>query len=387
MGLFVVILESAQMTRITVIGAGFGALTAIRKLRAADPQIAIDVIAPKPELIYYPSTIWIPTGLRRPEDVVVDLNRFFQRMAVTYHPATVTGLRAGGRVVPTDAGEVENDGLIIASGGRFLKKLPGIEHAITPCEGVAAAVAIRDRLAAMDGGTIAFGFAGNPKEPAAMRGGPIFEFLFGIDQHLRRQKRRDRFTLTFFTPAPKPGNRLGPKAVAGLLREMERRDIQTHLGHKLKGFTADTVTTEGGSFGADLIVFMPGMTGNAWFDNTELPRSEGGLLQANAFCQVPGLEKVYVAGDSGSFPGPEWLPKQAHMADLQAEAAVANLLGEFAGKAPSHTFKAELICIVDTRTSGILVKRTEKRSTILPSTPVFHWAKRMFEWWYLRPYR
>jgi sulfide:quinone oxidoreductase len=248
-------------------------------------------------------------------------------------------------------------------------------------------VRIRDRLAEMNGGTIAFGFAGNPKEPAAMRGGPIFEFMFGIDQHLRQRGDRDRFKLVFFTPAPQPGNRLGPKAVEGLMREMKRRDIDTHLGHKLKGFDANRVTTEGGEFDADLIVFMPGMTGNAWFDNTDLPRSEGGLLQANAFCQVPGQDKVYVAGDSGSFPGPDWLPKQAHMADLQAEAAVANLLDEFQGKAPSHTFKAELICIVDTRTSGILVKRTEKRNVMLPATPVFHWAKRAFEWWYLRQYR
>ncbi len=375
------------MTRITVIGAGFGALTAIRKLRAADRDLAIDVIAPRPELVYYPSTIWIPTGLRTPEDVVIDLKPFFERQGVTYHQASVTGLQDGGRVVLTEAVEVANDGLIIASGGRFLKKLPGIEHAITPCEGVEAAVRIRDRLAEMKGGTIAFGFAGNPKEPAAMRGGPIFEFMFGIDQHLRKRGDRDRFKLVFFTPAPKPGNRLGPKAVEGLMREMKRRDIETHLGHKLKGFEADKVTTEGGEFAADLIVFMPGMTGNAWFDNTDLPRSDGGLLRANASCQVTGQDKVYVAGDSGSFPGPDWLPKQAHMADLQAEAAVANLLGEFQGKAPSHTFKAELICIVDTRTSGILVKRTETRNVILPSTPVFHWAKRAFEWWYLRQYR
>lgn len=375
------------MTRVTVIGAGFGALTAIRKLRAADRQLEIDVIAPRPELVYYPSTIWIPTGLRKPEDVVVPLDKFFERMGVNYHQASATGLKGGGRTVVTDGGEVPNDGLIIASGGRFMKKLPGIEHAITPCEGVDAAVQIRDRLAGMQGGTIAFGFAGNPKEPTAMRGGPVFEFMFGIEQHLRSRGDRDRFKLVFFTPAPKPGNRLGPKAVDGLLREMKRRGIETHLGHKLKAFAADKVTTEGGEFQADLILFMPGMTGNAWFDNTDLPRSEGGLLKANAFCQVEGWEKVYVAGDSGSFPGPDWLPKQAHMADLQAEAAVANLLGEFEDQAPSHTFKAELICIVDTRTSGILVKRTEKNSVMLPSTPLFHYAKRAFEWWYLRKYR
>ena len=52
---------------------------------------------------------------------------------------------------------------------------------MTLCEGVKAAEAIRDRLQAMEGGSLAFGFGGNPQEPSAMRGGPRFELLFGID--------------------------------------------------------------------------------------------------------------------------------------------------------------------------------------------------------------
>ncbi len=375
------------MTRVTVIGAGFGALTAIRKLRAADAGLHIDVIAPRPEFVYFPGTIWIPTGLRKPEDLVIPLANFFRRMRVDYHEAAVTGLQDNGRRVITQKGDVSNDGLVIASGGRFLRKLPGIEHSITPCGGIAATVEIRDRLAAMESGTLAFGFAGNPKEPSAMRGGPVFEFLFGIDSWLRRQGRRDRFKLIFFTPAEKPGARLGPKAVKGLLKEMARRNIDTHLGYKMKGFEARKVMTEGGEFEADLILFMPGMTGNEWFDNTDLPRSPGGLLKANAYCQVEGQDKVYVAGDSGSFPGPEWLPKQAHMADLQADTAVTNLMAEFSGKTPDNTFRSELVCIVDSRTAGMLVARTEKRSFILPSSRLFHWAKRGFEWMYLRQYR
>jgi sulfide:quinone oxidoreductase len=220
-----------------------------------------------------------------------------------------------------------------------------------------------------------------------MRGGPIFEFLFGIDAQLRKERRRDRFEITFFSPADKPGNRLGPKAVTGLMDEMRKRGIRTHLGHKLKGFSETKVTTEGGEFPADLIIFMPGMTGNAWFDNTGLPRSPGGLIAADAHCKVAGFDRVYVAGDSGSFPGPDWMPKQAHMADLQARAAAANLLAELQGRAPSKTFKVELVCIVDANDRGMLVARTETRSLVLPAMRAFHWMKRGFEWWYLRQYR
>ena len=220
-----------------------------------------------------------------------------------------------------------------------------------------------------------------------MRGGPVFEFLFGIDSWLRKQGRRDKFKLVFFTPAPKPGVRLGPKAVQGVLGEMAKRDIVTHLGHKMKAFEEKKVITEGGEFEADMILFMPGMTGNQWFDNTELPRSEGGLIKADAHCKVAGLEKVYVAGDSGSFPGPDWMPKQAHMADLQATTAAANLLAEMGGKSGDQTFKAELLCIIDSYTKGMLVGRTEKRNFVLPQMLPLHWLKRYFEWVYLRKYR
>ncbi|MFN4004761.1 MAG: NAD(P)/FAD-dependent oxidoreductase [Hylemonella sp.] len=372
---------------ITIIGAGFGALSAVRALRRLDPQAELTLIAPRAELHYLPGIIWIPAGLRRREQLVVNLDRFLRRMRVRHVAAEVTGLGEGGRVVQTTAGEVRNDGLIIASGGRFLKKLPGIEHALTPCEGVAVAEQIGERLRAMTGGTIAVGFAGNPNEPAAVRGGPMFEFLFGIDTLLRQQGRRERFELVFFSPAAEPGNRLGPRAVRHLLDEMARRGIRTHLGHKLLRFEADRVVTEGGGFAADLILFMPGMTGNAWFDQTTLPRSPGGLLQADAQCRVPGTEHIYVVGDSGSFPGPDWSPKQAHMADLQAAAAARNLLDGLRGQTPTATFPVELLCIIDSLTHGTLVWRTPTRNLILPPLRLMHWAKRAFEWWYLRAYR
>ncbi|MEZ5476533.1 MAG: FAD-dependent oxidoreductase [Thiolinea sp.] len=375
------------MKKVTIIGAGFAGLTAVRQLRKLDKDLDITLIAPQPELHYLPSLIWVPSGLRTRDDIIIPLENFFRRMKVHYQRGKVTGLREGGRLVETDQGEVHNDGLIIASGGRFIKKLPGIEHAITPCEGVDAAEQIRDRLQAMQGGTIAMGFAGNPNEPAAMRGGPMFEFLFGTDTLLRQQQRREQFKLIFFSPAPKPGNRLGEKAVTGLMDEMKKRGIETHLGHKMKGFTANSVMTEGGEFHADLILFMPGMTGNQWFNHSELPRSPGGLIQADRHCKVAGMERVYVAGDSGSFPGPDWMPKQAHMADLQAEAAAKNLLAEFRGEAATATFKVELVCIVDSCNKGMMVSRTEKGGRVLPNTLAFHWAKRGFEWWYLRQYR
>ncbi|MCB1755713.1 MAG: FAD-dependent oxidoreductase [Gammaproteobacteria bacterium] len=375
------------MKKITVIGTGFGALTAVKTLRKADKTAAITVIGKTPEFLYYPSLIWVPSGLRKREAITANLQAFFKRNNIHFHPHPATGLADGGRSVITENGTVENDALIIASGGRYLQKLPGIEHAMIPCRSYEDADKIRERLDGLKEGTLAFGFSGNPNEGSAMRGGPIFEFLFGTESWLRQQGRRDKFRLVFFCPSPRPGQRMGDKAVDRLLNRMKANRIDLHLGHKIKGFTDSQVMTEGGDFHADMIVFIPGMTGSEWLQDIDLPKSPGGLLKADAHCRVEGQQCVYAVGDCGSFPGPDWKPKQAHMADLQAVCAARNVLAELDGKPATQTFRTELACIVDTTDSGMFVARTEGFNVMLPSTRLLHWLKRFFEWWYLRQYR
>jgi sulfide:quinone oxidoreductase len=375
------------MSGITLIGSSFGAVSAIRALRKRDARVPINVLAPKPELVYNASLIWVPTGLRRGNALRVPLQNFFARHNVRFVAGRARGLEEAGRHVLTDDGQsLENDGLIIASGARHIKKLPGIEHALTICDGIEAAEAIQAHLQGMSGGTIAFGFASNPDEPTAVRGGPMFELLFGIETWLRRSRQRGNFRLVFFSPALKPGERLGTRAVDKLLAEMQRRGIETHLGHKLVKFDERAVHTEGGSIAADLILFIPGLTGPAWVQGSGLPLSAGGFVRADAQMRVPGFAHTYVVGDAGSHTGPDWMPKQAHMADLQGVAAAVNLLDELAGKAPTQTAPAELICIVDSLDAGTLVYRNEQRSLLLRAR-LLHQAKRWFERRYISALR
>jgi len=375
------------MKQIVILGSGFAALTAIRELRKRGVQDEITVVSPSNELVYLPSLIWLPSGKRQADDLRVPLAAFFHRQRVRWHPGSVRQVLDGGRRIATDHGELTSDYLVIATGGRYLRKLPGIEHAIIPCEGITAAEAVRDRLRAMDGGHIAIGFASNPREPGAVRGGPMFEFLFGIDTLLRRQGRRDRFELVFFNPSKAPGQRLGASAVEKVLNRMRKLGISTHLGHKPVRFEAGKVVTEGGELGADLILFMPGLTGPAWLDGSELPLSEGGFVACDETCRARGLARVFVAGDAGSYPGPDWMAKQAHQADLQAAAVARNIAAELGGKPARHGFRTELTCIIDTLDSGMLVYRSKSLNFTLPRTRALHWAKQRFETRYLNQYR
>ncbi len=375
------------MARIAIVGAGFGGLSAVRALRRQDPRVAISLVAPAPEFVYYPGLIWVPTGLRQGPELRRDVRGFLARQRVDFHAARVTGLADGGRRIATTTGELECDALIVASGAQNLQHVPGIGHTLTLCDGLGAAGQIRDRLALMDGGRIAFGFAGNPQDPSAVRGGPMFELLFGIDTHLRRRRKRDAFDLVFFSPAAGPENRLGQEAMEFLRAEMVRRNIRTHLGHPLTGFTSGKVLTEGGSLEADLILFMPGLAGPDFAAGSGLPLAPGGFFQADARTLVPGFPGVFVAGDAGAYAGsPDWLPRQAHMAELQAAVAAHNALRHLHGEKPDRSFRNELLCILDSLDGGTLIYRTPSTARVVQGS-FWHLAKRMGEWRYRLRYR
>ncbi len=88
------------MKKITIIGSGFGGLTAVRTIRKNDKEAEITLISPKAELIYMPSLIWVPSGAASKKDIVVPLDNFFKRMNVTHICAEVTGLEDSGQTTP-----------------------------------------------------------------------------------------------------------------------------------------------------------------------------------------------------------------------------------------------------------------------------------------------
>ncbi|MEW8460423.1 MAG: FAD/NAD(P)-binding oxidoreductase, partial [Candidatus Thiodiazotropha endolucinida] len=100
------------MQRVTIVGSGFAALTAIKTIRSKNKSIEINVVSPKAEFHYLPGSIWIPSGIREPDDLIIPLRPFFRRMQVEHHLAEATGLSGDGRILQTTDGEVENDGLI-----------------------------------------------------------------------------------------------------------------------------------------------------------------------------------------------------------------------------------------------------------------------------------
>jgi sulfide:quinone oxidoreductase len=207
----------------------------------------------------------------------------------------------------------------------------------------------------------------------------MLELAFGIDTLLRSRRERELFTLTFFSTVANPLAHFGATAAGRMHAELDRRAILKRWSLPLRGFSAGGLHTDLGLIPAELVAFTPGLTGPEWLDASELPRSPGGFVAGDEYCAVRGLERVFVAGDIGSFPGPVWSPKLAHMAQLQATVAAANLDSILDDRPPSQRLQHEVACVVDTLEGGIPVFRSEQHEFSLAPTAPVHWAKRAVE--------
>ncbi|CAK0773927.1 Sulfide-quinone reductase [Gammaproteobacteria bacterium] len=365
---------------ILVTGAGFAGLKTIQALRREGCLVPITLLAPHLETFYFPALIWAPAGLYQLGDLQFSLEKFIKRYNVNYLAGHIIGLDAKNQCLKTNFGEIEYEKLIIATGGETSKKFLGLEHVCIPDRYVAVA-SMMQKLAELKSGTISFGFSKNADDSSATRSEVLLEFLFGIDTLLRRQGRRKNFKIQLFSDAFSLATRGGNQTALFIQKEIDRRNIQFFLGRKIIAFEKDKIHMEDGDLKSDLTVFLPELIGPSW--ESDLSLSKTRFIHADINYRAKGFEKtVYVAGDVGCFPGPDWESKQAHMADIHSQTVAKNLVADLLGKEATHTFRREFICILDTLDSGILMFQNESKCFAFQNK-MLHWAKRLFVWTYL----
>jgi sulfide:quinone oxidoreductase len=102
-----------------------------------------------------------------------------------------------------------------------------------------------DELVKKGSGKIAVGFGGNPKDKSAIRGGPAFELMFNIHNHLKNKKLRENFELTFFAPMDAPGARMGKSALAMMDKMFTSYKIRKRFGKKIREFVSELPPLKG----------------------------------------------------------------------------------------------------------------------------------------------
>jgi sulfide:quinone oxidoreductase len=365
-----------------VVGGGFAGVQAAISLQKSN-LFEVTLISDREYLFLYPTSIWIPVRLIAPEKARVSLERISRAHGFSLIVDRVSDLKPDTNRVVCGAREVSYDYLVLALGAGKLPA-PGDEHTLTICGTPESTGTIRDRidsLLAAGGGSIAVGFAGNPKDTSALRGGPAFELVFNIDTMLRRKKVRDRFTLSFFAPMPRPGERMGEKALKLIDTLFTRLGIRSYRGKKITTFTGEGVVFEDDSvLASDLTIFIAGGAGNQVVVKSGLPVNEAGFVRIDDTGLVQGTTNVYAAGDVAAIEGPAWRAKQGHIAEIMAANAAFNIRMTELGrpKRKGYARHLSILCIMDTGNGAALVYRDAKRNTVIPMPVVGHWLKQLW---------
>ena len=382
------------MEKVLVLGGGIGGVeTAFaHSTKAFD----VELISDRDYLWIYPISIWIPTKEITPEECKLSLEEIAKRNNFKFTKAKVKEIRSKEKkvIVEYDDGRTEEktyDRLVVAMGG-VKKKHPGLEHTLSTCGSPEEAIKIRDRyweLIERGGGTIAFGFGGNPKDPTGVRGGPVFEVLFNIHYHLKKLGLRDKFRLVFFAPMPKPGKRLGEKNADKIYDFFKKINVDYKIGVKIKEFQPDGILFEDGEkIQSDLTIFTPAIDGHPVYKNSsDLPLNEAGFIKIDEYCSVPGTDyTVWAVGDAAAIEGPEWRAKQGHLAEVMGRIVARNIEKLIQGKPQemeSYLPHVHIVCLMDMDSwGGIFFMRTHKRALMIPLPKVGHWLKKLWAWYY-----
>ncbi len=373
------------MERVLVLGGGFAGVETAIFLRKEG--IDVTLISDRDFVFIYPITIWIPTGALPFDEAkmpLADLARAHRFQVVV---DKVTAIDPTTRTVTTENGSYRGDAVVLAFGAGKLQP-PGVENTLSTCGPPQDSLNFKEKLDALveramkakAAGTderfsIAFGFGGNPKDPSAVRGGPMFELLFNIRHMLESMGLLDRFDLSFFAPMERPGAKMGEKALATLDAWFEQMHIPKHVGVKITGFSEHAVLFEGGrTLEADLILFIPANKGHPVVAASGLPTNDAGFVTIDTHCRVPGFDGVYAAGDIAALEGPAWKAK------LMGRTVAHNIGVVAKGKGELHSYVEHLniLCVMDTGNGAAFVYRDENREMLVPMPIVGHWMKQIW---------
>ncbi|MBD3794153.1 MAG: FAD-dependent oxidoreductase [Campylobacterales bacterium] len=374
------------MKKVLVLGGGFAGIEAAIYLRKQGVETTL--VSDRDYFYIYPTSIWIPTGEATREDVSIPLDQLAQKHGFQLIIDPVTAVEAKSRTVTLQSGRVLDDfDYLVVAIGQGKMQHPGIENSLSICGKPEEADELYRRLDTLiekGSGKIAMGFGGNPHDTSAVRGGPAFEVLFNVHTLLKRKGIRNNFELTFFAPMEKPGQKMGPKALAMMDKMFEMTNIAKKVGSKITAFETDGITfADGTKLESDLTMFIAAGKGHPVLEASDLPLSEAGFVVTNEFNEVEGFDGVYAIGDSANLMGPEWRAKQGHVAEVMAKNVAYNIFQHMQNihSKESYIEHLNILCVMDTGNGAAFVYRSESGGKMIPLPIIGHWMKKGWGWY------
>ena len=360
---------------IVVLGGGVGGTLAANLLQKELRNDAhITVVDPTGMHVYQPGFLYVALGQANGQWLARDERTLLRKgIDLAVEAAERVDLSAGA-VKLEHSGSLPFDYLVAATGSRLVKSaVPGLIEGSYDFYSLDGAFRLREALRSFDGGSIKVGIAGIPyKCPPA----PV-EFVFMVDQYLRRRGIRDRSEITLLSPL----NRAFTIESASKLVQplMERRGIELETFFNVESVdpAAHTVLSlEGDKAEYDLLVLVPPHKGQQVIIDSGLGDAGGWIPTDRTTLQHLEHERVFALGDATNLP----ISKSGSTAHFEAPVVASRIASLIRGTAPKANYGGRVMCFLETGNGKATALRFDYEHPPVPPQPHWHWhaAKWLF---------
>ncbi len=318
----------SDVESVLVAGGGVAALEATLALRELlGSRLRIELLAPEPLFWYRPVAVAEPFGLG--EVRRFELSAFAARTDASFTLGSLRAVDAQRREVRTAAGAtIPYDALLLACGAVPTPTIPG---ALT-FRGPADVAALKHVLEEAETGLVKSLAFVVPRGAAWQL--PAYELALLFATRLRARGVRG-VELALVTPEPAPLELFGTPA-SQLVRELlEERDVVLHTGcYATEATGGELRLVPDRSIPAGRVVALPRLVGPR-LDG--VPQTVDGFVPIDPHCHVPGVQRLFAAGDVTSYP-----VKQGGIAAQQAQAAAEAIAALVDTDIAPHPFRPVL---------------------------------------------
>jgi len=336
-------------TRIVILGGGTGGtLVANRLRRRLGPDAQITVVDRDDGHVYQPGLLFVPFGLADPVSIVRSRGAQLAEGVHLLVDAVDRVDTSADEVRLSDGSVLGYDVLVIATGARLVPEEtegltgPGWMERVFTFYDLEGATALRDALAAFDGGRIVVSFADLPiKCPVA----PL-EFAFLADWLFTERGIRDRVELVFATPLDgaftKP---VASRTLGGLLEQKGIELVTEFATGEVDGAAGILRSYDDREVPFDLLVTVPLHSGAEYVERSAGLGDELGFVPADPHTmQSKAAANVFVIGDAANVP----TSKAGSVTHFEGETVAENIERHLAGLPLEGSYDGHANCFIET---------------------------------------
>jgi len=362
---------------VAIVGAGTGGTVLAndladrleREIDAGDVQVTL--YNDDPDHVYKPVWLYVPFGLREPEDGRRALSELVDDR-IDLRIDRITEIDTDAKELRTRDGAepVQYDHLVLATGSTLDPEIvPGLAEAGHNFYSEDGAEALREDLLAFEEGRVVLSVVGTPHMcPAA----PL-EFAFMVDDWFRERGMRDDVEVVYTYPIQRVhGN---PHIAEWAEPIMHERDIEVQTFTNAEEIDPDAQaieTMEGDSIDYDLLVTIPPHAGVDLISEAGL--GDSGWVDVDQHTlEATDADDVYALGDTAD----TGVPKAGSVAHYQAGVVAQRIASDVRGRPATATYDGKTLCFIETGMDEASFVEFDYENPPSPAPPstALHWSK------------